>query len=63
MEGGAEKSGNLGFIVNASSGHAHDEQSADKKKKEIKWIEITTSDVFDQNHKKISNSKKIKIEF
>lgn len=63
LEGGAEKSGNLGFIVNASSGHAHDEQSADKKKKEIKWIEITTSDVFDQNHKKISNSKKIKIEF
>ncbi|MEC1667039.1 DUF4352 domain-containing protein [Bacillus mojavensis] len=63
LEAGAEKSGNLGFIVNAASGHAHDEPSADKKKKEIKWIEITTSDVFDQNHKKISDSQKIKIEF
>ncbi|MGX4764825.1 DUF4352 domain-containing protein [Bacillus mojavensis] len=63
LEAGAEKSGNLGFIVNAASGHAHDELSADKKKKEIKWIEITTSDVFDQNHKKISDSQKIKIEF
>ncbi|MEC1673750.1 DUF4352 domain-containing protein [Bacillus mojavensis] len=62
LEAGAEKSGNLGFIVNAASGHAHDEPSA-KKKKEIKWIEITTSDVFDQNHKKISDSQKIKIEF
>lgn len=64
MEGGAEKSGNLGFIVNASSGHAHDEDADDKKKaKEIKWIEITTSDVFDQNHKKISDAQKIKIKF
>lgn len=64
LEGGAEKSGNLGFIVNASSGHAHDEDADDKKKeKEIKWIEITTSDVFDHNHQKISDAQKIKIEF
>ncbi|MCY8169213.1 membrane lipoprotein lipid attachment site-containing protein [Bacillus spizizenii] len=64
FEGGAEKSGNLGFIVNASSGHAHDEDADNKKKeKEIKRIEITTSDVFDHNHKKISDAQKIKIEF
>ncbi|MCY8061153.1 DUF4352 domain-containing protein [Bacillus spizizenii] len=64
LEGGAEKSGNLGFIVNASSGHAHDEDADNKKKeKEIKRIEITTSDVFDHNHKKISDAQKIKIEF
>lgn len=62
LEGGAEKSGNLGFIVNASSGHAHDKE-ADQKKAEIKWIEITTSDVFDHNHHKISDAQKIKIKF
>lgn len=50
--------------MNASSGHAHDEDADNKKKeKEIKWIEITTSDVFDHNHKKISDAQKIKIEF
>ncbi|NTU28411.1 hypothetical protein HPX95_19960 [Bacillus tequilensis] len=63
LGGGAEKSGNLGFIVNAPSGHAHDKEDADKKKAEIKWIEITTSDVFDHNHKKISDAQKIKIKF
>ncbi|MGK9164284.1 membrane lipoprotein lipid attachment site-containing protein [Bacillus subtilis] len=64
LEGGAEKSGNLGFIVNASSGHAHDKAAdAEKKTKEIKWIEITTSDVFDHNHKKTSDAQKIKIKF
>lgn len=64
LEGGAEKSGNLGFIVNASSGHAHDKAAdAEKKTKEIKWIEITTSDVFDHSHKKISDAQKIKIKF
>lgn len=63
LEAGAEKSGNLGFIVNASSGHDHDEESHQKKAKEIKWIEITTSDVFDHNHQKISDAQKIKIEF
>lgn len=64
LEGGAEKSGNLGFIVNASSRHAHDKaEDAEKKTKEIKWIEITTSDVFDHNHKKISDAQKIKIKF
>ncbi|MGG1227774.1 membrane lipoprotein lipid attachment site-containing protein [Bacillus halotolerans] len=63
LEGGAKKSGNLGFIVNAASGQANDQPSTEKKKKEIKWIEITTSDVFDQNHKKISDSQKIKIAF
>lgn len=48
--------------MNASSGHAHDKE-ADKKKAEIEWIEITTSDVFDHNHKKISDAQKIKIKF
>ncbi|RPJ99693.1 hypothetical protein BSBH6_03705 [Bacillus subtilis] len=62
LEGGAEKSGNLGFIVNASSSHDHDKE-AEKKEAEIKWIEITTSDVFDHNHKKISDAQKIKIRF
>ncbi|MGM0862050.1 MAG: hypothetical protein ACQEWH_15355 [Bacillota bacterium] len=63
MEGGATKSGNLGFIVNAAGGHGHNEQTNHKTEKDIKWIEMTTSDVFDKNHKKISDSQKIKIEF
>ncbi|MFE5206865.1 hypothetical protein ACFQ9C_30050, partial [Bacillus cereus] len=37
--------------------------NAEKKTKEIKWIEITTSDAFDHNHKKISDAQKIKIKF
>ncbi|MGF7536164.1 membrane lipoprotein lipid attachment site-containing protein [Bacillus mexicanus] len=57
LESGAEKSGNLGFILDASS------DDADKKKAEIKWVEITTSDVFDHNDKKISDAQKIKIKF
>lgn len=67
IEGNATKFGNLGFIVNATDGHAHieghNEQSDHKKAKDIKWIEITTSDVFDKEHKKISDSQKIRIEF
>ncbi|MCY9198457.1 hypothetical protein MOE86_17535 [Bacillus atrophaeus] len=63
MEGGATKSGNLGFIVNVAGGHRHNEQTNHKNEKDIKWIEMTTSDVFDKNHKKISDSQKIKIEF
>ncbi|MFN2745219.1 MULTISPECIES: DUF4352 domain-containing protein [Bacillus] len=64
LEGGAAKAGNLGFIVNTASGHGHHKEAEDNKKtKDLKWIEITTSDVFDKNHKKISDSQKIKIEF
>ncbi|MCY8859144.1 hypothetical protein [Bacillus atrophaeus] len=64
MEGGATKSGNLGFILNAAGGHVHNRQAEDHQKtKDIKWIEMTTSDVFDKTHKKISDSQKIKIEF
>ncbi|MCY8515885.1 hypothetical protein [Bacillus atrophaeus] len=62
MEGGATKSGNLGFIVNTAGGHGHNEQTNHKPEKDIKWIEMTTSDVFDKKHKKISDSQKIKIE-
>ncbi|MDA7027740.1 hypothetical protein PJ311_14235 [Bacillus sp. CLL-7-23] len=64
LEGNAAKAGNLGFIVNAASGHAHYKETKDSKKtKDMKWIEITTSDVFDKNHKKISAHQKIKIKF
>jgi len=66
IEGNGTKFGNIGFIVNATGGHAHKEgqnESDHKEKKDIKWIEITTSDVFDKNEKKISDAKKIKIEF
>nr|WP_263327375.1 hypothetical protein [Neobacillus sp. Marseille-Q6967] len=69
IEPNSTKFGNLGFIVNASDSHLHkDEQSnGDGNEKEqtknIKWIEITTSDVFDKEKKKINDSQKIKIEF
>lgn len=66
IEGNATKFGNLGFIVNAAGGHAHKgehNESNPKEAKNIKWIEITTSDVFDKNEKKISEAQKIKIEF
>ncbi|MGM7721854.1 hypothetical protein [Metabacillus sp. Hm71] len=49
IAGKSAKKGNLGFIIDSS--------------KELEWIEITTSDVFDQNQKKIHDSQKIKIEF
>ncbi|PGT84125.1 MULTISPECIES: hypothetical protein [Bacillaceae] len=49
LEGKASKKGNLGFIVENSDN--------------LEWIEITTSDVFDQEGKKIHHSQKIKIEF
>ncbi|MBT2258386.1 DUF4352 domain-containing protein [Priestia megaterium] len=64
--GNATKFGNLGFIVNATGGHAHKEGhngSDHMEAKDIKWIEMTTSDVFDKNEKKISEAQKIKIEF
>jgi len=61
IEGNATKFGNLGFIVNATGNHTHKEEH--KEARDIKWIEITTSDVFDKNEKKISEAQKIKIEF
>jgi hypothetical protein len=66
LKGNATKAGNLGFIVNAEKDHeGNDKESADHdhKKEDIKWVEITTSDVFDQNEKKIADSQKIRIEF
>ncbi|KON86391.1 hypothetical protein AF332_05845 [Sporosarcina globispora] len=74
IEGNATKFGNLGFIVNATDAHkeehseetggqSHEEEHSDDEVKNIEWIEITTSDVFDQNNKKISESQKIKIKF
>ncbi|MEH7490602.1 hypothetical protein V7160_28615, partial [Priestia megaterium] len=41
-------------------GHNDSDQ---KEAKDIKWAEITTSDVFDKNEKKISEAQKIKIKF
>lgn len=49
LEGKSSKKGNLGFIV--------------EKSESLEWIEITTSDVFNQDGMKIHDSKKIKIEF
>lgn len=49
LEANGLKKGNLGFIV--------------EKSDNLEWIEITTSDVYDQNQKKIADSQKIKIEF
>jgi hypothetical protein len=49
IEGETIKKGNLGFIIDPS--------------KDLEWIEITTSDVFDKDEKKINDSQKIKIEF
>ncbi|EIJ80559.1 putative lipoprotein [Bacillus methanolicus PB1] len=75
IEGNSTKAGNLGFIINAAGGQAdkdeHDKGTDGHKSedvhgneaKDIKWIEIKTSDVFDKNKKKISESQKIKIEF
>ncbi|MGM0903621.1 MAG: hypothetical protein ACQEXB_21290 [Bacillota bacterium] len=74
LKGNHTKFGNLGFIVNASDSHqdehnddqqeeSHDEKHQNDKEEPIEWIEITTSDVFDQEQKKISESQKIKIEF
>jgi hypothetical protein len=45
---GEMKKGNLGFILENSEG--------------LEWVEITTSDVFDEYEKKINESKKIRIE-
>lgn len=68
IAGKETKAGNLGFIVNAEGGHGHEgagvqENHHENGEKDIKWIEITTSDVFDKNEKKIADSQKIKIEF
>jgi hypothetical protein len=75
IKGNATKLGNLGFIVNVTDDHAHKEEHREEtggqsheeehsdEAKNIEWIEITTSDVFDQDKKKISESQKIKIEF
>ncbi|SDM98823.1 hypothetical protein SAMN04488137_2935 [Fictibacillus solisalsi] len=54
LPGNSDKSGNLGFIVNPE-----ENESADN----VKWIEITTSDVFNQSKQKINDSKKIKLSF
>ena len=59
IAGNSTKSGNLGFIVNASESGTHNGGDA----KNIEWIEITTSDVFGKEEKKINESEKIKIEF
>ncbi|MDP1421509.1 hypothetical protein Q8G35_24840 [Peribacillus simplex] len=66
IEGNGTKFGNLGFIVNATGNHAHKEghnESDNKEAKDIKWIEITTSNVFDKDQKKINEAQKIRIEF
>jgi hypothetical protein len=49
IEGDTTKKGNLGFILDVHE--------------DLEWIEITTSDVFDKDENKISDSQKIKIEF
>jgi hypothetical protein len=49
IEGNTTKKGNLGFILDVHE--------------DLEWIEITTSDVFDKDENKISDSQKIKIEF
>jgi hypothetical protein len=59
ITGNGTKSGNLGFIVNASESGTHNHGEAEN----IEWIEITTSDVFSKEEKKINESEKIKIEF
>jgi hypothetical protein len=73
IEGNSTKFGNLGFIVNATDSHAHKDEHSEEEEGhkvdhanepvDIDWIEITTSDVFDKEKKKISDSQKIKIEF
>lgn len=73
LEGNSTKFGNLGFIVNATDSDKHNDEHSDeeeshkknhvKEAKDIEWIEITTSDVFDKEKNKISESQKIKIEF
>lgn len=47
LEANITKKGNLGFLI----------------KKDVNWIEITTSDVYDENKNKIYNAQKIKLEF
>jgi hypothetical protein len=59
IAGNSTKSGNLGFIVNASESGTHNVGD----EKNVEWIEITTSDVYDKEEKKINESEKIKIEF
>ncbi|KOO51780.1 DUF4352 domain-containing protein [Viridibacillus arvi] len=49
IEGSASKKGNLGFIVDT--------------KTNLEWIEITTSDVFDENEEKVADAKKFRIKF
>lgn len=48
IAGNTTKKGNLGFIIESS--------------KDLKWIEITTSDVYDKDENKLSDSQKLKIE-
>jgi hypothetical protein len=50
IEGNGTKKGSLGFIV-------------EKAKQPIQWVEVTTSDVFDQNDKLIHKAQKIKIDW
>ncbi|MGX2958261.1 hypothetical protein JNUCC23_03105 [Peribacillus sp. JNUCC 23] len=49
IEGNTTKKGNLGFIIDSS--------------KDLEWIELTTSDVFDKGENKIHDSQIIKIKF
>ena len=48
IEGNTTKKGNIGFIIESSE--------------DLKWIEITTSDVYDKDENKLSDSQKLKIE-
>lgn len=50
IEANESKQGALGFIVEKSS-------------PDLKWIEITTSDVLDPKHKVVSKAQKIKVNF
>ena len=49
IDGNSTKKGNLGFIIDSS--------------KDLEWIELTTSDVFDKAENKINDSQTIKIKF
>ncbi|MDX1771227.1 MAG: hypothetical protein R3328_06845 [Planococcaceae bacterium] len=48
IDGNITKKGNIGFIIESS--------------KDLKWIEITTSDVYDKDENILSDSQKIKID-
>lgn len=49
IDSNASKKGNLGFIIDT--------------KTNLDWIEITTSDLFDENESKVADAKKFRIKF